>query len=119
MRVFLTGGTGFIGGRVARKLRERGDEVVALVRSPAKAGRLSELGCTLVEGDLSSEDAIAAGLEGCDAAFHAAAVYKVGIPKSAHEAMREANVRGTERVLDAATAAGVGRIVYVSTVGVF
>jgi nucleoside-diphosphate-sugar epimerase len=119
MKAFITGATGFIGGRVARKLRERGDEVVALVRSPGKAGRLSELGCTLVEGDLSSEDAIAAGLEGCDAAFHAAAVYKVGIPKSEHEAMREANVRGTERVLDAATAAGVGRIVYVSTVGVF
>jgi nucleoside-diphosphate-sugar epimerase len=119
MKAFITGATGFIGGRVARKLRERGDEVVALVRSPGKAGRLSELGCTLVEGDLSAEDAIAAGLEGCDATFHAAAVYKVGIPKSEHEAMREANVRGTERVLDAATAAGVGRIVYVSTVGVF
>lgn len=104
---------------MARKLRERGDEVVALVRSPTKADRLSELGCTLVEGDLSSGDAIAAGLEGCDAAFHAAAVYKVGIPKSEHDAMREANVRGTERVLDAATAAGVGKIVYVSTVGVF
>lgn len=119
MKAFITGATGFIGGRVARKLRERGDEVVALVRSPAKAGRLSELGCTLVEGDLSSQDAIAGGLEGCDAAFHVAAVYKVGIPKSEHDAMREANVRGTERVLDAATAAGVGRIVYVSTVGVF
>ena len=58
-------------------------------------------------------------MEGCDAAFHVAAVYKVGIPKGERPAMREANVHGTERVLDAATAAGVKKIVYVSTVGVF
>ena len=45
MRVFVTGATGFIGGHVARKLRERGDEVVALVRSPDKADELRELGC--------------------------------------------------------------------------
>jgi dihydroflavonol-4-reductase len=58
-------------------------------------------------------------MEGCDAAFHAAAVYKVGIPKSERGAMRDANVGGTERVLDAAIDTGVKRIVYVSTVGVF
>ncbi len=119
MRVFLTGGTGFIGGHVARKLRARGDEVVALVRAPAKAGALRELGCELVEGDLSSAEAIERGLAGADAAVHAGAVYKVGIPKSEHAAIYESNVRGTERVLDAAIAAGVQRIVYVSTCAVF
>lgn len=119
VRVFLTGGTGFIGGHVARRLRARGDEVVALARSPATADALREIGCEIVAGDLSSEAAIRAGLEGCDAAVHAGAVYKVGIPESEHAAMHEANVRGTERVLDAAVAAGVRRIVYVSTVAVF
>jgi nucleoside-diphosphate-sugar epimerase len=119
VKVFLTGATGFIGGHVARRLRARGDDVVALVRSPAKAGALRELGCELVEGDLSSSDAIRRGVEGADAAIHAGAVYKVGIPKSEHAAMYESNVRGTERVLDAAIAAGVQRIVYVSTVGIF
>ena len=44
MRAFVTGATGFIGGRLAERLRERGDDVVALVRSLAKAGRLRELG---------------------------------------------------------------------------
>jgi nucleoside-diphosphate-sugar epimerase len=119
MKAFVTGGTGFIGGRLIRRLRERGDDVVALVRSPEKASDLRDLGCELVEGDLSSEDAIKRGVQGCDAAFHVAAVYKVGIPKSERPAMHESNVRGTERVLDAATDAGVKRIVYVSTVGVF
>jgi dihydroflavonol-4-reductase len=119
MKAFVTGGTGFIGGRLIGKLRDRGDDVVALVRSPQKAESLRELGCELVEGDLSSTDAIRKGVEGCDAAFHVAAVYKVGIPKSERPAMHESNVRGTERVLDAAIEAGVDKIVYVSTVGVF
>jgi dihydroflavonol-4-reductase len=117
--VFLTGGTGFIGGHVARQLRERGDEVVALVRSPEKAAALRSLGCEPVEGDLSAVDAIGRGVEGCGAVVHVGAVYKVGIPKSEHAAMYEANVTGTENVLDAAIDAQVPRIVHVSTVGVF
>ena len=119
MRAFVTGATGFIGGHVARKLRERGDEVVALVRSPDKAAELRELGCELVEGDLSDEAAIRKGVEGCDSVFHVGAAYKVGVPKSEHEGMWDANVRGTERVLDAAIEAGIPKIVYVSTVNVF
>jgi nucleoside-diphosphate-sugar epimerase len=119
VRVFVTGGTGFIGGHVVRKLRDRGDDVVALVRSPEKGKALADLGCTLVEGDLSSSEAIRTACEDCDAAIHGAAIYKVGIPKSQREGMLDANVRGTERVLDAAWQAGVGRIVYVSTVNVF
>ena len=119
MRVFVTGATGFIGGHVARLLRERGDDVAALVRTPEKGEPLRELGCDLVEGDLSHEEAIKGGVEGCDAVIHVGAVYKVGIPKSEHEAMWDANVRGTERVLDAAHDAGAKRIVYVSTCNVF
>jgi nucleoside-diphosphate-sugar epimerase len=119
MKAFVTGGTGFIGSRLVRRLRERGDDVVALVRSPAKASELREQGVEVVEGDLSSEQAIRDGVRGCDAVFHVAAVYKVGIPASQREAMWDSNVRGTERVLDAAIEAGVPRIVYVSTVGVF
>lgn len=119
VKVFVTGGTGFIGGRVVRLLRERGDEVVALVRSREKGAALADLGCELVEGDLSSSEVIRGACEDCDAAIHGAAIYKVGIPKSEREPMHEANVRGTERVLDAAWQAGVGRIVYVSTVNVF
>jgi dihydroflavonol-4-reductase len=119
MRIFLTGGTGFIGGHVAAKLRARGDEVVALVRSPDKAAKLREAGCELVQGDLSDLAVIKRGLDGADACIHAAAIYKVGIPKKEHAAMVESNVNGTENVLDAAIEAGADRILYVSTVNVF
>lgn len=119
MKVFLTGGTGFIGGAVARALRERGDEVRALVRRPERATELSELGCALIAGDLGDESAIRQGLEGCEGAIHGAAIYEVGVPASAHEGMYETNVRGTERVLGAAREAGVPRVVYVSTIAAF
>ena len=113
MRAFVTGGTGFLGGRVVERLCGRGDEVVALVRSPGKAGRLTELGCELAAGDLAARERLAAAMRGCDAVFHAAADYRIGIRESERARMFEVNVDGTRNVLDAA--AGVGRIVYVST----
>jgi dihydroflavonol-4-reductase len=119
MRVFVTGGTGFIGGHVAGRLRERGDEVRALVRSPEKGGRLAELGCELVSGTLADKDVIRAAMEDCNAVVHGAAMYEVGIPESEHRAMYEANVVGTENVLRAALEAAVDRVVYISTVGAF
>jgi nucleoside-diphosphate-sugar epimerase len=119
VKVFVTGGTGFIGGEVVRQLRARGGEVACLVRSPEKASKLRELGCELVSGDLGDAEALRAGMEGCDGLIHAAAMYEVGIPAKQHPAMYEANVRGSERVLEAALAAKVGKVVYVSTVGIF
>ena len=95
MRAFVTGGTGLVGGRLAHALRERGNEVVALVRSPARAEALRALGCELVEGDVRDGAPIGRALEGCDAAFHVAAVYRVGIARRDREAMHETNVRGT------------------------
>ncbi|HWA53067.1 MAG TPA: NAD-dependent epimerase/dehydratase family protein [Solirubrobacterales bacterium] len=119
MKVFVTGGTGFIGGEVVRQLCTRGDDVVCLVRSPDKATKLRELDCKLVEGDLGDAEAMRVGIEGCEGLIHAAAMYEVGIPAKQHPAMYEANVRGSERVLRAAQEAQVGKIVYVSTVGTF
>ena len=92
---------------------------MALVRSPGKATPLSELGCELVEGDLSSIELLRSAMNGCVAVVHLAAVYKVGIPASERAGVFAANVTGTENVLDAAIAQGVEKIVYVSTVGAF
>jgi dihydroflavonol-4-reductase len=119
VKVFVTGGTGFIGGHVVRRLRERGDDVRALVRSPDKAAALRDAGCELIAGSLTDSVAIRDGMEGCDAAIHGAAIYEVGIPDSRHRAMYEANVLGTENVLRAALDTKIGKIVYVSTVAAF
>jgi dihydroflavonol-4-reductase len=119
VKVFVTGGTGFIGGEVVRQLRARGDDVVCLVRNPEKGKAVAALGCELVSGDLSDDAALRKGMEGCDGVVHAAAMYEVGIPAKQHPAMWEANVAGTERVMKAALETNVPRIVYVSTCGVF
>ena len=118
-RVLVTGGAGFIGRAVVARLADRGDHVVALVRDPARADHLIRDGVTLVESDLSDAGALRAALAGADAVIHGAGSYRVGIPLSERPAMWEANVSATERVLDAAIAADVPRIVYVSTNNVF
>jgi nucleoside-diphosphate-sugar epimerase len=116
VRAFVTGGTGFVGRRLVATLLDRGDAVVALVRSPERA----DLGeAALVVGDLSDRRALADGMAGCESVFHLAADYRVGIPAGERRRMYETNVTGTENVLDAAAAAGVRRIVYVSTVNAF
>jgi nucleoside-diphosphate-sugar epimerase len=119
MRVFVTGSTGFVVGTVALQLLARGDQVRALVRDPSRAHTLERAGATLVPGHLGDTEALRRGMDGVDRVVHGAAIYEVGIPPVRRPAMYEANVIGTERVLEAARAARVGRIAYVSTCGVF
>jgi nucleoside-diphosphate-sugar epimerase len=117
--IFVTGAAGFIGGRVARLLRERGDEVVAIVRDPTRSIALRDLGVRTVQGDLGSETEIRQTMAGSDGVIHIAGSYRVGISVAERPAMYEANVAVTERVLDAAIAARIPRIVDISTVNVF
>jgi nucleoside-diphosphate-sugar epimerase len=116
---FLTGGGGFIGTAVARQLRARGEAVRALVRDPGRASVLRDLGCELVAGDLADIARLSAAMAGADLAIHLAGVYRVGIADRERPAMYAANVTGTEHALDAAIAAGVPRIVDVSTINAF
>jgi dihydroflavonol-4-reductase len=119
-RIWVSGGAGFVGGAVVRALRARGDHVVAAVRDPRRApSEFAELGVELVESDLSDIGAMTDQMNGCDAVIHIAGSYRVGIQKHERGAMWDANVGTTTRVLDAAEAAGIPRIVYVSTVNVF
>jgi dihydroflavonol-4-reductase len=119
VKVFLTGATGFVIGAVARVLRARGDEVIALVRSPSRAGSLSALGCKLVAGDVEDPTAAMSELRDCDALIHGAAIYEIGVTAERRRTMEETNVNGTRRMLDAARSAGTPRIVYVSTIAAF
>ena len=119
MRVFATGTTGFLGSVIAEQLRARGDTVVALVRDPAKAELLRRAGRDVVVGDLADPDALKRGCDGCDAVVHAGAIYEVGITAPRRVDMYEANVNGTERVLGAALATGVPKVVHVSSIVVF
>jgi nucleoside-diphosphate-sugar epimerase len=115
LRIATTGGTGYTGQRLIERLRARGHEVTALAR-PGSRRPFPDSEVTWVEGDLSRADTLARLVAGAAAVVHVAAVYRTaGHPDSYY---RDVNVGGTERLLEAASRAGVGRFVHTSTVGV-
>jgi dihydroflavonol-4-reductase len=115
VRVVITGGAGFIGRAVVEQLVRRGDNVVALVRDAKHARHIEHAIVELVPSNLENQRTLAEVMTGADAVIHGAGSYRIGIPASERPAMWDANVGATERVLDAAIAAAVPRIVYVST----
>jgi nucleoside-diphosphate-sugar epimerase len=117
MRYFVTGATGFLGGELVKQLRAAGDEVVALVRTPAQAEALQRLGVTLAPGDITDRESLKAPMTGADGLFHCAAWYKIGLPDSTDA--ERINVDGTRNVLETMRELGVPRGIYTSTVAVF
>lgn len=117
MKAFVTGGTGFIGGRVVEKLLKRGYQVVALARSESSATKLREAGAEIAIGDITDSDSMRAGMAGCDVVFHIAGWYKLG--SNDWMAAETINVGGTRKVLRLAVELDIPKIVYTSTVAVF
>ncbi|MFZ4619530.1 MAG: NAD-dependent epimerase/dehydratase family protein [Bacteroidota bacterium] len=116
MKYFLTGATGFLGGALARILRERGHDVVALVRSPEKASKLKALGVSLVPGDIVDKESMRNAMIGCDGVFHVAAWYKVGARD--RSTAWKINVEGTRNVLELMKELNITKGVYTSTLAV-
>jgi nucleoside-diphosphate-sugar epimerase len=110
--VFVTGGSGFIGGRLIERLVADGHTVRALARSDQAAAKIRERGGEPVAGDLSDVEVIRAGADGAETAFHAAAMLgDWGTP----EEFERGNVTGTSNVISACARAGVRRFVHVGT----
>lgn len=114
MKVFLTGGTGFVGSSVLRELLAGGADVRALARPNGDRRNLEGLTLELVEGDLDDPALLARAMEGCEWAFHVAAYYS--LLRRDRAAIYRANVEGTRHILQAARAAGVKRVVHTSSV---
>ena len=115
-KYFVTGATGFIGGEIVKQLIGRGHKVVALVRSPGRAGMLKALGVEMHAGDITDRETLKAPMTGVDGVFHVAAWYKVGV-KDPHA--DQINVDGTRNVLKTMRTLEIPRGVYTSTVAVF
>lgn len=115
MKIFITGGTGFIGGRLTEKLLSLGHEVILLLRNPSAAFPEGNEKVSYIHGDIFDREALIKGMTGCDWIFHMAAHTK---PGSADPSLPyKTNVTGTVNVLDAAALCGVKKIVITSTGG--
>ncbi|MDQ7826079.1 MAG: NAD-dependent epimerase/dehydratase family protein [Candidatus Eremiobacteraeota bacterium] len=110
MKIMVTGATGFLGGALARTLVQRGFAVRTLARS--KASPLEEAGIEVYGGDLTSEEAVSEALRGCDAVCHVAAKPGVWGP---YKDYYNANVKGTEHVLEGCRRHGIKKLVFTSS----
>lgn len=114
MTTLVTGATGFVGSAVARALLARGEAVRALARPGSDRSNLRGLAVEIAEGDLRDTPSLTRAITGCNALFHVAADYRLWVRDP--QAMHVANVEGTRRLMEAAAAAKVVRIVYTSSV---
>ncbi len=114
MKTLLTGGTGFIGSAVLRKLVGAGHDVRLLVRPGSDRRNLAGLRAEVVEGDLTNRRSLDRAARGCSLLFHLAADYRLWVPRP--RTMYEINVEGTLNIMQAAALAGVRKIVYTSSV---
>ena len=110
MKALVTGGGGFLGGGIVRALRAQGHAVSSLARGAYP--ELEALGVTVHRGDISGIDAVNRAVEGCDTVFHVAAKAGVWGPYADYY---QANVLGTQNVLEACQLQQVPKLVYTST----
>jgi len=96
----VTGATGFLGSRLARRLAERGDRVRVLARPTSDRRRIAGLDVEIRTGDITDRSSVEAALDGAEAVYHVAALYELGTPDPAR--METINVGGTRNVLEAA-----------------
>jgi nucleoside-diphosphate-sugar epimerase len=116
MKYFLTGATGFLGGVLARQLREDGHEVHASIRSPQKASELQSLGVKLFTGDVTDKESMREAMQSVDGVFHVAGWYKIGV-RDKSDAER-VNVQGTRNVLELMKELRIPKGVYTSTLAI-
>lgn len=117
MKALVTGANGFTGSHLVRALVARGLDVVGLVRRTSKRDRLANVPLTLAYGDITDRPSLDAAMAGVDWVFHTAADVDLGIVDG--DRMARVNIDGTGNVLAAAQAAGVQKMVYCSTIGIY
>jgi len=117
MKYFVTGATGFVGHGVVRGLRAAGHDVVAVVRDPAKATDLANLGVDVRKGDVTDRATMKDPMSGVDGVYHIAGWYRVG--RKGRDQAYAVNVQGTRNVLELMREAGIAKGVYTSTLAVY
>jgi len=116
MRIYLTGGTGYIGTAVALRLLAEGHDLHCLVRATSDREKLEQAGASCFVGDLEDRDSLVAGMKGCETVIHAAAELDLRVPGAE---MEKVNVGGSDHVAGVAFELGVRRFLSVSSMAFF
>ena len=98
MTVLVTGASGFVGGRLARLLVERGERVKVLLRPNADRSNVKPLDVEIVTGDLRDEASLERALKGCEGLYHVAADYRLWVRDPA--VLYRVNVDGTRALME-------------------
>jgi len=111
--ILVTGGTGFVGSNLVRRLRNDDIAVRALVRDPGRGQALKDIAADIVEGDVSNRESLEKAAHGCDRVVHLVGI----IQETQNAKFQTVHVDGTRNVLEAAKNAGVRHILYQSALG--
>jgi dihydroflavonol-4-reductase len=117
MRIFVTGGTGFVGTRLVKCLAETEHELVCLARKTSDLSTLKELGVTIAMGDVTDKESLLKGMQGCDWVANVANLFLLWVPDE--QIYTDVNVEGTRNVMESALEVGISKVVHVSTAAVW
>jgi dihydroflavonol-4-reductase len=117
MKVFITGGTGFIGTYLVKRLLQTEHQLLCLARKTSNTTFMKESGVDILIGDLTDKSSLLSGMEECDCVLHLASSFVFWFPDN--RVYHEINITGTRNVMESALEKGVSKVVYVSTAGVW
>ena len=117
MKVFITGGTGFIGTYLVKRLLQTEHKLLCLARKTSDTTFLKEAGVDILVGDVTNKSLLLEGMEGCDCVLHLASSFVLWFPDN--RIFHDVNVTGTQYVMESVLEKGVSKVVYVSTAAVW
>ena len=117
MNVFITGGTGFIGSHLVKRLVQDDHQVTCLVRKTSDRRLLQSLGVAMVEGDITTRESLRPGMQDCERVVHLAAAFKFWSPDP--NIYRRVNVEGQRNLMEVALELGIPRVIDISTAGIW
>lgn len=114
MKIFITGGTGFIGSELVHCLAGDGHQRVCLARKTSDIRALKEAGVSIVYGDITDKGSLRRGMQGCDWLVHLAASYTFW--QADRSVFHSANIQGMRNTMEAALESQIKKVVLVSTI---
>lgn len=117
MKIFITGGTGFIGTYMVNRLNQTQHELHCLARKKSNTQFLKKIGAKIIQGDVTDKESLLKGMDGCDWVAHLASSFVFWVPDN--KAFSDVNINGTKNVMESALEKDISKVVYVSTAAVY